>query len=76
MLMLGESILSLLIVDVPDEDKDYYATFYSAMLTVILLQYLHFRSQPNHADGHALRRDKDAGVGYTIMQAIYSGEWK
>lgn len=72
MLMLGESILSLLIVDVPSEDKQYYATFYSGLLTVILLQYLHFRSQPGHADGHALRRNKDAGVGWTCFHMIYS----
>jgi len=72
MLMLGESILSLLIVDVPSEDKQYYATFYSGLLTVILLQYLHFRSQPDHADEHALRRNKDAGVGWTCFHMIYS----
>ena len=69
--MLGESILSLLIVDV-DEDKDYYTTFYSSLLTVILLQYLHFRSQPHHADGHALRRHKNAGIGWSIFHQIYS----
>lgn len=71
MLMLGESILSLLIVDV-DENDDYYATFYSALLTVILLQYLHFRSQPHHADSHALRRSKNAGVLWTLFHQIYS----
>lgn len=71
MLMLGESILSLMIVDV-DEDKDYYTTFYSSLLTVILLQYLHFRSQPHHADGHALRRHKNAGIGWTLFHQIYS----
>lgn len=71
MLMLGESILSILIVDV-NEDKDYYTTFYSSLLTVILLQYLHFRSQPHHADGHALRRHKNAGIGWTLFHQIYS----
>ncbi|CAB9505398.1 expressed unknown protein [Seminavis robusta] len=71
MLMLGESLLSLLIVDVSENDN-YYATFFSALLTVILLQYLHFRSQPHHADAHAWRRNKDAGVGWTGMHQIYS----
>lgn len=72
MLMLGESILSLLIVDVPGEDTDYFATFYCSLITVILLQYLHFRSQPHNADGHALRRDKNAGWCWALMQFVYS----
>ena len=44
MLMLGESILSLLIVDVVDGDPRYDATFYAGILSVILLQYLHYRT--------------------------------
>jgi hypothetical protein len=71
MLMLGESLLSLLIVDIA-ESEDYYATLYSALVTVVLLQYLHFRSMPNHADGHALRRHKNAGIGWSLLQQIYS----
>jgi len=71
MLMLGESILSLLIVDVEENDT-YFVTFYAALLTVILLQYLHFRSQPHHANDHAMRRHKDAGVGFIIIHQIYS----
>lgn len=69
--MLGESLLSLLIVDAPESD-DYYATFYSALVTVVLLQYLHFRSMPHHADGHAIRRNKDAGIGWNFLQQVYS----
>ena len=69
--MLGESILSLLTIDV-DEDKEYYATFYSSLLSVILLQYLHFRSQPHQADGHALRRHKDAGICWSTFHQVYS----
>ena len=72
MLMLGESILSLLIVDVPYEDGDYFATFYCGLLTVTLLQVLHFRSQPHLADQHATRRDKVAGIYWTMFQYIYS----
>jgi hypothetical protein len=71
MLMLGESLLSLLIVDAV-ESEDYFATFYSALVTVVLLQYLHFRSMPHHADGHAMRRNKDAGVGWSFLQQVYS----
>lgn len=72
MLMLGESILSILIVDFPEESPGFNATFYSAVITTILLQYLHFQSQPNKADQHALRRHKDAGVTWHVVQHIYS----
>jgi hypothetical protein len=69
--MLGESVLSLLIVDAP-EGSNYYLTFYAGVLTVILLQYLHFRSQPHHADDHALRRNKDAAMIWRGMFIVYS----
>jgi hypothetical protein len=71
MLMLGESILSLLIVDISG-GSDYYGTFYTGILSVVLLQYLHFRSQPHHADEHAMRRKKEAGVAFSILMEIYS----
>ena len=71
MLLLGEGILSLLIVDVT-EGKDYYTTFYSGLLTMVLLQYLHFRSQPHDPDHHACRRDKNAGTWWVIFNEIYS----
>lgn len=71
MLMLGESILSLLIVEVTG-GVDYYATFYTGILSVILLQYLHFRSQPHHPDDHAMRRKKEAGLGFSYLMQIYS----
>lgn len=71
MLMLGESILSLLIVDAP-EGSEYYLTFYTGILTVILLQYLHFRSQPHHADDHCFRRDKNAAMVWRVVFVIYS----
>lgn len=65
------SILSLLIVDV-SEGEDYYLTFYSGILTVVSLHYLHYRSQPHDADNHATRRHKDAGVWWGMVDAIYS----
>jgi low temperature requirement protein LtrA len=72
MLMLGESILSLLIVDVPEEDTEYFTTFYCSLMTVILLQYLYFRSQPHNADDHAVRKDKHLGMMWTIVLFVYS----
>ena len=70
--MLGESILSLLIIEPPEEDGKFFSVFYCSLLNIILLQYLHFRSQPHHADGHATRRNKDAGTIWAGVQFVYS----
>ena len=70
--MLGESIFSLLIVDVPDEGNDYYATFFCGILAVVLLMCLHFRSQPTNPDHHASRRNKNAGMMWLWFQHLYS----
>ena len=73
MLLLGESIFSLLIVYVPDQTDSFYATFYCGLLTVILLQYLHFLSLPKDSvNHHALRRSKDAGILWSNQNMIYS----
>jgi hypothetical protein len=73
MLMLGESILSLLTVDVPAENSVYFSTFYCSLLTVIFLQYLHFRSMPHRADDHAMRRSKNRGMVWIACKYAYSG---
>jgi hypothetical protein len=72
MLMLGESVFSILIVEIPSESFESNATFYCSLLTIILMQYLHFRSQPNHADQHAMRRAKNAGICWSLFQNVYS----
>jgi hypothetical protein len=51
----GESVLSLLIVVAP-ETSEYYETFFSGVISITLLEYLHFRSQPYDADDHAMVR--------------------
>lgn len=71
MLLLGESILSLLIVET-SLSANYFVTFYSGLVSVILLQYLHFRSQPHHADDHAMRRSKNAGMLFSTIMQLYS----
>ena len=71
MLMLGESVLSLLIVDVT-ESSVYYKTFFSGIISITLLEYLHFRSQPHNPDDHALRRSKEAGGFFSILMQVYS----
>jgi Bacterial low temperature requirement A protein (LtrA) len=71
MLMLGESVLSLLIVDL-NSGVEYYSTFFCGIISIILLEYLHFRSQPHDPDEHALRRARGAGLAFTTMLYIYS----
>jgi len=71
MLLLGESVLSLLIVET-SMSKDYYITFYCGIISVVLLQYLHFRSQPHHASEHAMRRNKNAGMVFSYLMQTYS----
>jgi len=71
MLMLGESVLSLLIVS-QTQDMGYFKTFMCGIITIILLQYLHFQSQPLDPDRHALRRNKNAAVLFTHVYQLYS----
>ncbi|CAB9525412.1 expressed unknown protein [Seminavis robusta] len=72
MLMLGESVLSLLIVGA-QQDYNYYKTFYCGIISISLLQFMHFQSQPHHADDHAIRRKKERGYLFVVMVQIYSG---
>ncbi|GKY94188.1 hypothetical protein MPSEU_000384800 [Mayamaea pseudoterrestris] len=73
MLMLGESIFSILIVYVSDQSSWFYRIFYCGLLMVVLLQYLHFMSLPRDAvNDHALRRSKDAGILWSNLHIIYS----
>ena len=65
------SIMSLLIVDVSAGDK-YYVAFFSGILTIVLLQYLHYKSQPHDPDFHASRRHKDAGIWWSTINSIYA----
>jgi len=70
MLVLGEIILSLLIVK--GETANHHKIFYFGIVTAIVMQMLHFRSQPHDADAHAMRRHKNAGVLFEQTFAIYS----
>mmetsp|Transcript_5788 Transcript_5788/g.11297 ORF Transcript_5788/g.11297 Transcript_5788/m.11297 type:complete len:556 (+) Transcript_5788:49-1716(+) len=71
MLLLGESVLSLLIVDLSD-GWSYYQTFFTGVLSVVLLEYLHFRSQPRDPDEHALRRGALNATCFSTIMYIYS----
>jgi len=72
MLMLGESILSLLIV-AGSKGLPYFITFYTGILSVTLFQYMYFRSQPVDIDDHAMRRSAFAGFSFTVMIIVFSG---
>mmetsp|Transcript_9509 Transcript_9509/g.19765 ORF Transcript_9509/g.19765 Transcript_9509/m.19765 type:complete len:217 (-) Transcript_9509:242-892(-) len=71
MLMLGESVLALLIVE-QSPGLRYYLTFYSGIGTVALFQYLYYRMQPFEPDDHAMRRSSLGGYLFGIAQLFYS----
>jgi hypothetical protein len=71
MLMLGESVLSLLVVDVV-ETNTYYQIFVCGLLSIILIQVLHFESQPSDPDKHAARRSIASGLAYFWTMQAYS----
>ncbi len=68
----GESVLSLLIVEVTNEIPAFYFTFYFGIVSVTGLQYLYFRSQPHHADDHAMRRKRSAAATFLTCMQYYS----
>lgn len=63
MLILGEGVLSLVIVEHSKsaDYTEYYGTFTLGVLSVILMQFLFFKSQPSDAAHHALHRSRTAG---------------
>ena len=70
MLLLGESILSILIVE-PTQSVEYKITLYAAVLSVVLLQYCHYKYQPHSASMHAIRRSIKGGAIYFAIMIIY-----
>ena len=71
MLMLGEGILSLLIVDIV-HTSDYYITFIAGLISIVLLQYLHYQSQPSDPNLHAYRRSAVSSFLYFWLMQVYS----
>ena len=72
MLMLGESVLSLLIAPQSNGAR-YYVTFYTGVTAVTMLQYLFFRTQPFAADDHAGRRSILGALLFYEMLTVFSG---
>mmetsp|Transcript_22852 Transcript_22852/g.45699 ORF Transcript_22852/g.45699 Transcript_22852/m.45699 type:complete len:542 (-) Transcript_22852:333-1958(-) len=76
MLMFGAIVMSLLIVDPSledgsDEFYDYYQSWVIGIISVILLQYLHFKEQPHHAADNALTKNRHYGWLFTVFMNIY-----
>ena len=71
MLMIGESVLSLLIVETV-ETKDYYIIALVGVLTVILIQTLKFESEPAHPEGHALLQSILSATSFTLLIEMLS----
>lgn len=65
------SVLSLLIVDL-NEGYEYYQTFFTGVITVILMQILHFQSHSHDPDKHAMRRSVFSGITYHIIMYVYA----
>ena len=72
MLMFGESIMSLVIVEGNNESFHHSIKFYSGVLSVIFMAHLHFQSQPHHNEDHALTRSRHSNYLYTVLVPIYS----
>lgn len=66
MLLLGESVLSVLIVETT-RTLEYHVTFYAGIVSLILIQYMHFKYQPHSADEHAFRRSVKCGAIFYVF---------
>ena len=71
MLMLGESVLSLIIVE-DSPGRRYFVTFAAGIVAVTMMQYLFFRSTPIDADDHAMRRSIQGGYQFFYSLLAYS----
>ena len=70
MLLLGESILSILIVETSDS-LEYHITFFAGIISIVALQYCHYRYQPHSPTEHAFRRSIRAGATFYLIMIIY-----
>ena len=71
MLLLGESVLSVLIVETT-RTLEYHVTFYAGIVSLILMQYMHFKYQPHSADEHAFRRSVKCGAIFYVFCIIHA----
>lgn len=73
MLMLGETVLSLLLVAAPEDGAfGFFGVFYIGLLSAIYLMYLNFKYQPHDPSHHALKRGRKSAAIFTLVMPIYS----
>lgn len=74
MLMLGESVLSILTSPTNEATSTpaYRVSFFAGILTVTMFQYLFFRTQPSEAKDHAMRRSQGGGFTFLFCHIFYS----
>jgi len=71
MLLLGESILSILIVESTNSVR-YHVTFFAGIVSIVLLQFCHYKYQPHSPNTHAFRRSIRGGSIYYVLIMIYA----
>lgn len=77
MLMLGESVLSLLVVRYDARtagvsEQEYSVAFVCAFTTALSLQFIHFTTQPVHPDHHALAHGPVRAMWWANFMFLYS----
>mmetsp|Transcript_9273 Transcript_9273/g.19554 ORF Transcript_9273/g.19554 Transcript_9273/m.19554 type:complete len:733 (-) Transcript_9273:105-2303(-) len=71
LLMIGEGILSLLIVETVERKAYYFITTFG-VLTVIFVQILKFESEPSHAEFHAIWQSFISAMCYSYLMQVLS----
>lgn len=71
MLILGESVLSIIFQANPDVGR-YYLAFFTSLLIVQMLQLVHFSSEEFDPRAHALSRSQVAGYAWLELMSAYS----
>jgi len=71
LLMIGEGILSLLIVETVERKAYYFITTFG-VLTVIFIQILKFESAPSHAEFHAVWQSLISAMCYSYLMQLLS----
>jgi low temperature requirement protein LtrA len=77
MLMLGESVLSLLVVRYDARaagvtELEYSVAFVCAFTTALSLQFIHYTTQPVHPDHHALAHGPVRAMWWANFMFLYS----
>ena len=72
MLMVGESVLSLVVGARLDDKLSFYAVFCCGFLSAAALQFMHYSTQPFDPDAHAMRRHTVSGLLWGQTLAFYS----